>query len=247
MNLPRIQAPSPDEFRATYARPSIPVVLEGLVEQRWSFASLAERHADVRVRVAQRRDGRVLVDARKGLLTREMTLGSFLGSLGETSGYLMTRLAELPDELRPQMPAYCSRASFCDAKLWISPANTVSALHFDLADNLHTVLAGRKRFILYSADQSELVYPRGLFSSVPNGALVDPEAPDLARFPRLARAKPWTAVLGPGDTIFIPHRHWHHVRTLEPAIAVNWWFAAGARRLLVKAADAFKRVSGISR
>jgi hypothetical protein len=57
--------------------------------------------------------------------------------------------------------------------------------------------------------------------------LVDPEAPDLERFPRAAEAMrhALTAELKPGDAIYIPHMWWHHVRSLDAlSVLVNYWW-----------------------
>lgn len=254
--IPRVPTPEPATFRRDFARRSRPVVLTGLADAwparaRWSLDYLATAHGSARLPVARTQGGAVITDPRRGVICDEQPLGDYLASLrdGDPGGYLMTRFEDLPPDLAREapLPPICAGAGWRVSKLWISAAGTTSALHFDLADNLHTVLAGRKRFILFSPDESDCVYPRGLLSSIPNGAEVDPEAPDLARFPRLAYATPRVAELGPGDTLFLPHGHWHHVRTLEPTIAVNTWWAEGARVLVLAAADAFKRARGISR
>jgi ribosomal protein L16 Arg81 hydroxylase len=91
------------------------------------------------------------------------------------------------------------------------------------------------------------VYPNSFFDGVPNGCSVDVEHPDYARFPRLREAEMFVAELDPGDVIYIPRGWWHHVRTLDLSIAVNFWWASGVRRLLVQAADCVKRVRRISR
>jgi len=31
-------------------------------------------------------------------------------------------------------------------------------------------------------------------------------------------------ILGPGDMLFIPAKFWHYVRSLSPAISVNFWY-----------------------
>src|SRR5262249_5955786 len=156
---------------------------------------------------------------RRGLLARPDTLGRFLGALrdGAPPGYLMTDLAQLPPELARDapFPALNSAARWRTSRLWISSAGTVSALHFDVANNLHAAVVGRTRFLLFPFAQSPLLSPRGPFASMPNGSRVDLEAPDYARFPRLRRARPLVADLGPGDTLFLPGGWWHHVRTVE--------------------------------
>jgi len=260
--IPRRAAPPAPEFERAWVRPARPVVLTDMASSwparaGWSFDSFTNDHRDVRVNVARTRGGAVVTDPDQGVVGDAMTLGGFLASLGaigaggsgDSAGYLMVRLEELPPALQREapLPVYCERAGWRASKLWISAPGTTSALHFDLADNLHTVLAGRKRFLLYSPADRACVYPRGLWSSIPNGAQVDPEAPDYARFPRLARAHPFVAELGPGDTLFIPRGFWHHVRSIEASISVNAWWARGARAALVRAADMIKRIRGISR
>jgi [protein]-arginine 3-hydroxylase / protease len=257
--VPRRAAPPARELDRAWVRPARPVVLTDLAsswpaQSRWSFASLAEDHRDARVIVARTRGGAVVTDSSRGVVGDATTLGEFLASFGAgvsggSVGYLMMRIDELPPALQREapLPVYCERAGWRSSKLWISAPGTTSALHFDLADNLHTVIAGRKRVLLYSPADRACVYPRGLWSSIPNGARVDPEAPDYARFPRLARARPLVAELGPGDTLYIPRGFWHHVRSLDASISVNTWWASGARAALVRAADVIKRIRRISR
>jgi hypothetical protein len=62
-------------------------------------------------------------------------------------------------------------------------------------------------------------------------SLVRLDQPDFERFPkfRAALAAAQTAVLGPGDAIYIPPLWWHHVESLDPFnLLVNyWWHALG--------------------
>jgi hypothetical protein len=253
--IPRRAVPNdPARLEREHVAPRRPVVLDGVSEgwpaRGWSMASLAEGAGDVPLPVAATRDGALHVDMERGLVFHARTLGDFVRTLdGAPDGYLIAPLASLPDRLRRDLPepAFCRDAAWRSGKLWIGAAGVVSALHFDLADNLHTVLSGRKRFLLFAPDESPRLYPCGLRSGMPNGAHVDPERPDLRRFPRYAGARPLVAEVGPGETLYIPRGVWHHVRTLEPTVSVNWWWARGARAALVAGADLFKRLRGISR
>jgi lysine-specific demethylase 8 len=246
--VPRVPAPPPDVFEREYVNRSRPVILTGMIDGwpargRWSPEYLRESYGDARVSVT--------MDPRRGLLHEEMSLGAYLDALlsGAPSGYLMSRLDELPAALRREAPEppYCSNAPWRVSKLWVSEADTVSAMHRDLADNLHAVVTGGKRFTLLSPEDDGCVYPNGLFSSVPNGCQIDVERPDFERFPRLRRARPQVAELAPGDTLFIPGDWWHHVRSLARSVTVNFWWARGARASIATAADLFKRLRGISR
>jgi hypothetical protein len=117
-----------------------------------------------------------------------------------------------------------------EPRIWIGNAITVPA-HFDDANNIACVVAGRRRFTLFPPEQIANLYI-GPVDFAPTGApisLVDFAAPDHARFPRFAeaRAHALSAELGPGDAIFIPPLWWHHVQSLELCnILVNYWWGA---------------------
>jgi len=92
---------------------------------------------------------------------------------------------------------------------------------------------GYAGFTLFPPDEVANLYI-GPFEFTPAGtpaSLVDPDAPDLERFPRAAQAMghAMTAELGPGDAIYLPHMWWHHVRSLDPlSILVNYWWDEAA-------------------
>jgi hypothetical protein len=97
--------------------------------------------------------------------------------------------------------------------LFIGPEGSLSALHRDFW-HTHGYLAqikGRKRAILFSPRDSDFVY-RGQ---------VNPEQPDFERFPLFDCATAYECVIGPGDTLLIPSKWWHHVRGLEKSITVS--------------------------
>jgi hypothetical protein len=98
---------------------------------------------------------------------------------------------------------------------------------------------------MYPPAQTRLVYPYSIFSKLPNFSPVDPDAPDFARFPRFRDAEPWVADLCDGDTLFIPSWWWHHVRTVQSTIAVNFWWSRGLTMLVSAAAHLYKRVRGL--
>jgi len=160
---------------------------------------------------------------------------------------MMACLQELPATWRARIttPEYCADAPWLASKVWLSPAGTVTLTHRDAADNLHLQLLGSKRFTLFDPAQSARLYPNSLFSSVPHGCKVDPEAPDLMRYPRFRDARADRTELAPGDGIYIPRGTWHHVRTMADSLSVNFWWARGARLPLVAGADLFKRLRRI--
>jgi hypothetical protein len=115
------------------------------------------------------------------------------------------------------------------ARLWIGNA-TVVATHYDMSPNIACVVAGQRRFTLFPPDQLANLYVGPLDHTIagPPTSMVDPDAPDLDRYPRFVDA--WrtarVAELEPGDAIFIPSIWWHHVRAVGTLnVLVNYWWA----------------------
>ncbi|GAA0734104.1 cupin-like domain-containing protein [Sphingomonas japonica] len=166
-----------------------------------------------------------------------------------------TTMAELAVELvrlssHPNPPAYYAGAAaaadhlpgWTDAnrldlpvpdptpRVWIGNASVVST-HYDVAPNLACVAAGERRFLLFPPEQLSNLYVGPLENTIAGQpvSMVDPDAPDLERFPLYAEAlaHAQVAVLKPGDAIFIPSLWWHQVRSSGPLnILVNYWFGA---------------------
>jgi hypothetical protein len=110
-------------------------------------------------------------------------------------------------------------------RLWIGgPIRTQT--HNDRDHNLACVIAGRRRFVLFPPEQVSNLYV-GPLDNPPPLSLVDPEAPDLGRYPRFMDALSVAQVcwLEPGDALFMPKYWWHHVTSLAPfnAMANYWW------------------------
>ncbi|UTA47166.1 cupin-like domain-containing protein [Simiduia sp. 21SJ11W-1] len=111
---------------------------------------------------------------------------------------------------------------------WLGNESRISA-HYDFPLNIACVVAGRRRFTVFPPDQLKNLYV-GPVDVTPAGqpiSLVDFERPDLARFPRFAKAmaQAQVAELAPGDAIFIPGMWWHHVASLSKFnMLVNYWW-----------------------
>jgi hypothetical protein len=113
-------------------------------------------------------------------------------------------------------------------RAWIGNRIRV-ATHYDLTENVGVVVAGRRRFMLFPPDQLKNLYV-GPFELTPAGtpvSLVDPNDPDLARFPKFVQAmeRAQTAELAAGDAIYIPFYWWHAVDSLESVnLFINYWW-----------------------
>ncbi|WP_238582351.1 cupin-like domain-containing protein [Cellvibrio sp. OA-2007] len=142
----------------------------------------------------------------------------------------------LPSEILPGLSDENKSAYFPDVepRLWVGNEGIVSA-HYDGADNIACVVAGRRRFVLFPPEQTGNLYP-GPLNFTPAGAptsMVNLNAPDFERYPhfKTALANAYSAELAPGDAIFIPMLWWHHVESLEKVNALMnyWWNGSSAK------------------
>jgi hypothetical protein len=115
------------------------------------------------------------------------------------------------------------------ARVWIGNRVTV-APHFDVADNLACVMAGRRRFVLFPPEQTAKLYPGPMDATPANVpiSMVPLGEPDLERFPRYREAldAALVAELEPGDAIYKPYMWWHGVQSLGPFnLLINYWWS----------------------
>ncbi len=133
------------------------------------------------------------------------------------------------------LPAFASAhpfplAGMCSdtaGRIWLGNATQV-ATHFDLSDNFAIVAAGSRRFTLFPPEATGHLYVGPLNQTLAGQpvSMVDPLNPDVSPFPNYAKAEALavTAVLHPGDLIYIPTLWWHHVQAIDPInILVNYW------------------------
>lgn len=111
--------------------------------------------------------------------------------------------------------------------LWVGGRKR-TALHYDLADNLHACVRGKKRFYLIAPEEHARLYlpapseERRTTLSYPR---LDFFAFDAARFPAAREVGYLVADLGPGDTLYLPARWFHAVEhDGDPTMAINFWW-----------------------
>jgi hypothetical protein len=112
--------------------------------------------------------------------------------------------------------------------IWVGNRVTASC-HYDEPNNIACCAVGHRRFTLFPPEQIFNLYP-GPLEPTPGGqavSVIDFADPDFQRYPRLreALAAGQSAVLEPGDAIFIPSMWWHHVQGLDAfTVLVNYWW-----------------------
>jgi hypothetical protein len=113
-------------------------------------------------------------------------------------------------------------------RIWLGNRVTVQT-HYDLSYNVACVVAGRRRFTLFPAEQLENLYVGPLEFTLAGQpiSMVRLESPDFDRYPRFRAALETARVveLEPGDALFIPYMWWHHVESLDAFnVLVNYWW-----------------------
>src|SRR5437868_14769291 len=102
-------------------------------------------------------------------------------------------------------------------RVWIGNAVTV-APHFDVAENIACVAAGRRRFVLFPPEQTANLYPGPMDVTPANVpiSMVTMDDSELDRFPRYRQALDAAIIaeLEPGDALYIPYLWWHGVESL---------------------------------
>jgi lysine-specific demethylase 8 len=110
-------------------------------------------------------------------------------------------------------------------QIWISGAGHVTPAHTDCwVDNLFTQIVGRKSVRLWNPGEADRLYLRPFGEPHSRVVAVDPDAPDLDRYPRFAEAQALTGTLEPGDVLYIPQGWIHYVRTDALSVSVSHWF-----------------------
>jgi len=252
---PRIAAPTPEVFEREWVRARRPVILTGATDhwparRLWSADHFRERYGDERTSVAVTDAGQLARDPSVGIRYQETDVRTAIDRVfggGGPSHYLIATLETTLRGVRTEVevPALCRDRARLRSRLWISAPGTVSPLHRDFPDNLFAQVIGRKRFTILAPSEGRRVYEHSFRSKLPRVSAVDPERPDLARFPRFRGARVVTFDLEPGDLLYLPGGWWHHVRSLDASYSINWWWASGLTRLLVTAADVYKRMRSV--
>jgi len=111
--------------------------------------------------------------------------------------------------------------------LWMG-VGTRSGLHFDATDNMFAQIYGEKKVFLFAPQAARYLYP---FPDVPTKSQVDPQNPDLERFPKFAACSAIAHTLQPGDLLYLPRGWWHFFAASGLSISVNCWHGRALGKL----------------
>ncbi len=255
--IPEYSAISPQQFFEEIAPYQKPIVIRGFVKS-WPLVASAKKSPNEFVDYLNKfyrgqKTGMVVAPpaAKKRFYYNEdMTDVNFLSG-EERVDLFLGRLLEIMDRdiypaismqstpINSILPGlitenHCELFPNLEPRLWVGNEGIVNT-HYDGSDNVACVIAGHRRFTLFSPEQTKNLYP-GPLNFTPAGAptsLVDLNDPDFTRFPLYKNAldNAYQVELGPGDAIFIPMLWWHHVESLDKlnALVNYWWTGSSAK------------------
>lgn len=249
--IERIEKPAVEVFYKNYILASKPVILTGVIDEwkavlTWTIDYLRERvgHKEVNINVSETE--RFIGTKKEGFetLKTQMKFSEYMEYLEKKGGgynkqyYLQQEsLSESFPELKPdiEIPHYFDEKYLGYMGFWISGANKVSPLHYDVMDNLLAQIKGEKKLVLFAPEQIDLLYPFPIRSQIPHISQVDIERIDSTKFTKFAKAKSVECVLKAGEILFIPVLWWHQVYSqADLNISVNFWYKVKVRQLLLR-------------
>ncbi len=229
--IERVPYPGNEAFFARYWAAGAPVVFTGMTQgwkahASWQLPSLAERFGDVPVDITDGRISNPNYDMEhtkhiKTVLLRDY-VARILATSGESNDFYMVAnnrntqkgLSGVLEDIT--LPPELFREDVASGSaFWLGPAGTVTPLHHDNSNILFFQLIGRKRYRMIAP--MELAMLDGAQAMY---AGVDPEKPDLERYPWWSEITVRDFVLEPGDALFIPVGWWHHVRALDVSVSL---------------------------
>jgi peptidyl-lysine (3S)-dioxygenase / protease len=232
----------PDE---RFDQKSEPLVIAGggrdwQCTRTWTLSSLAERFRQVRIPVRESDDEfkEFFERPNSHLRPRKMILfgdyitilqnrGSgvcrppYAGNMSLSrdpalSGNLRNLIAECP------FPNWLPHCAIDEYRLWIGAEGQRSTIHNDAYHNFNLQVMGEKSIFIYPPDQHDMLYAEyfnpGMWVSP-----VEPDAPDLTKYPKYADAIIYKCYLTQGDILFLPRFWWHAVSATAVSINVNRW------------------------
>jgi lysine-specific demethylase 8 len=226
-----------------------PVVITDVVptwraSSLWSTEYLSTRVGDKQVAVQVSRNGKFTYDQdqRPGHTIETMTIARLARIIdGKEPAAELHYLHQIPiskelPELLVDLDAPAGMSGdLVLSNFWFGVAGTTTQLHFDQLNNYLCQVRGRKRVTIFDPAQTKYLYQYPMGSPRCHGSPVDIEcATSRQQYPLIEQARYAETVLEPGEMLFLPAYWWHHVRALDAAISVNFWWKPEASQNLAE-------------
>jgi jumonji domain-containing protein 7 len=242
----RVERPSIEEFQESYFVTNKPVVLGGMASE-WQARSaltpenLKEKFGDVIVPVRES-DNELDVffgPARRKTMRLREYVDLICGS--ETFAERPPYLANISfDDPRGQLylrrikkllafPDYFRNNTGSAVCLWVAAPGQKSTIHNDNYHNLNAQIYGKKSYLLFPPEQDPILYTEKINDTC-WASHIDPQTPDLEKYPLFKDAEAIEAILGEGDMLYIPIFWFHQAFARSVSISTNMFVNVGEVR-----------------
>jgi len=234
----RIENPTREEFERVVSRKS-PVIITGLTRDwpalsLWNLDYFNARLGQQPVRVTYCPTGVYKEDHHY----TKMPMAEYIDLISSAdqmegrhyiSGIMMEKLEELRGDYH--WPGIVPHNAGDRRLVLFFGKSSITGYHFHPQDEVLLVqVAGKKKIILYEPGLFGNLYPFPAFDPFYNWSRVDPERPDLDRFPAYPQAKPLVCEVQAGEMLFIPLYWWHAVYGPGISISLTFSWAASIRQ-----------------
>jgi len=223
--------PSPAAFERDYARIGKPVIITNLIAKtkaakKWTPDYLIKTVGAQKITITKLRNGKLRSDNRLFTVPfDEYATSAFAGDL-DAAKYCAQQIP-LPKAIAHDLPTPELVGTWVRVppRLWLSTPGHVTETHRDSNHNLLVQVIGSKSLTLFSPVFAHAMYVHHPRTRRARYSRVDMDRPDLFRFPAARELAATEVTLNAGETLFLPIYWWHRVRTMEPSVSVNFWWA----------------------
>jgi hypothetical protein len=151
------------------------------------------------------------------------------------------QIADLPRQLRDDLPTpkivrEAGKGDVYDANIWMGTPPTYTPLHRDPNPNLFVQLAGEKCVRIFAPNVGQAIYRKvqqklgaggsGRIRGMEMMEGQERELLDQYVWGENVEEEGLEAIVGSGDSLFIPKGWWHSIKSVGTGItaSVNWWF-----------------------
>jgi hypothetical protein len=227
---------SSSAFRKNYLKAHRPVVIKGLAKNtvagsKWSIDYFKSTMGDIEVDVFDNGNKKASASAYTSP-DLKMKFADYLEIISKNEHtdlrIFLFNLFKFNPALRKEFPCPGIMRGLLDGMgfMFFGGKDTTVRIHYDIdmSDVLHTHFGGRKRVVLISPDQNDLMYrlPLNTYS------LIDIDKPDYEKYPALRLVQASEVILEDGDSIFMPGGYWHYMTYLEGSFSVSYRKLAGS-------------------
>lgn len=238
--IERIEKPSVEKFQHEFVMQDRPVIISGVANE-WPAYSLWKPETFKHI------FGNVLAPLRESDNELDVFFGNYTqAKVLSIADYIDLISSPPPNGKRPpylgnisfndplakphidvikshfDFPNYFPENSGNEIRLWIGAAEQKSTIHNDNYHNFNAQIFGQKAFILFPPEQHERLYAVKIDDELWSSP-IDPQQPDLDKFPLFTEASGLEAILNEGDILFIPAFWWHQARAITTCININMW------------------------